>query len=201
MAEEPAAQMSEEEQTMFRLFRCLDDSEQGEIVRRCLLLLARRGGFDKPRIGQDENEVAQRFERRSKALAQKWHESLEEGEMKALDEEIRAQKPVGCRLSSISLSNLGDPGAWIDDKLDELPFDLFEVPFDYDELSQFLAEEYLTEMHETGFPIPSEFNDDLKTSEDEMWHPQDEEDAREDFDRFLRTWRRKVVEILEKGDK
>lgn len=190
MAEEPAAQMSEEDQTMLRLFRCLDDSDQGEILHSCLLLLAgKRAGGDGNEAATDRSELGA-----SKTISG-------ESAARALEDLVSSLLPLGINLPSIALDNLGDPGAWLRGKLEEVPFDLFGVPFDFDEISRILAEDYLTEMREKGFPIPSDFNDDLKTSENEMWHPQDEEDATEDFDRFLRTWRRNILELLEKGDK
>lgn len=162
-----------------RLLRCMTVGEREELLVAILEMLSQR-------------ERGKRDDARS-------HTSNDHSELKrqALDDWIMSIWPSdwpGRNL--IELDNVGDPGAWLS-TLGGEPISqmLFGWAWNDERNAAALASEYLREVRQQHYPLPSDFGD---TPCPNGWSQEDEQQARHEFIAFLGYWRECVLQMLEK---
>ena len=171
-------ELSNAETVILRLFRCLDDEEQTQMLHHALSRLSRRYSLDPLYRHSTPQQI---------------REELEEEE---LDERLFRAWPYRWRGDDVvNLECVGDPGAWLDEHLHGEVFDtLFGVPLENGRLAEYLAEDYLIEIRKQGYPVPSDFGDSPVYH---GWTEKDEAEVRDSFVSFFQEWREQILAILE----
>lgn len=164
---------------LLRLFRCMGQLEQQRLIRAALEILSERCSFD-PYYQHLQPEALQ--------------QELDGDE---LDARLMVAWPVDWPGREIvELDNVGDPGAWLDQVISSpISEILFGLPLDEDGIAESLADDYLREIREHGFPLPSDFGD---APTEGGWTPEEEAQVRQEFIAFFRHWRERVLQTLEK---
>ncbi len=174
----PVNRLSSEE-IVLRLFRYMGEVEQQEFIESALMILARQYGLDEGLVLAPPDDI-------------QWQ--LTEG----LDELLMFYWPgdwPGRQI--VDLDCLGDPGAWLSRVIAEpVAYVLFGSAEDIESPASYLAQDYLFEIREQGYPLPSDFGDDPVPSD--CWTDEDEEQVRTEFIAFLEYWGERVLATLEK---
>jgi len=180
---------SEFKAVFLRLFRCMTESEQVDIILStqdnalfsALKTLGRRCSFDphyelykqfNPEFVKDEVN----------------DDDLDESMMSAWPADWPGQ-------DWIELHNMEDPGIWLRDvngeRISEV---LFGYIFDDKNYAATMAEEYLIHTCELGIDPPSRFMDE---NSEEEWTDEEKEEASASFEKFLKHWRETILLTLE----
>ena len=167
------------ETVVLRLFRCMEQREQGRLIRAALEILGERCSFD-PLYHQFQPEAIQ-----------------QELDNEDLDSRMMAVWPGGWPGQEIvELDNVGDPGAWLEEVIgNPISEVLFGLPLNADSEAAMIADDYLRTIRAQDFPLPSDFGDEPTRG---GWTPDDEAQVRADFAAFFRHWRERVLQSLEK---
>jgi hypothetical protein len=90
----------------------------------------------------------------------------------------------------INLDNVGDPGWWLGAQWAALGQEAMLAEENEEENAAFLAADYLVEIREQGYPLPSDFGDE--SGPKDGWTESDEALVISEFRTFLACWRERV---------
>jgi hypothetical protein len=174
-----STELLEHESVLLRLFRCMTEGEQEELIVEMLKQLSERYSFD----------LHYKFLRPDDIELEIKNDDLDERLMVACPGRGPGQQLV-------DLDNLGDGHAWLDKNFSDPPSEfLFSVPMNYQSIADDLVEPYLSEIVEQGYPVPSDF--ETKPREG-AWTKEDEDFVRKDFEAFFSYWRESIIKAIEK---
>jgi hypothetical protein len=150
----------------------MKSSEQVRLIEVALEILGVRCSFD-PHWKRKSQEALQ--------------EELQDAD---LDERLFSAWPADWPTQElVELDNIGDPGAWLQTEIGERIFEVLFGSVDYEQVAEHLAQAYLDEIQEQGYPLPSDFEEGL-----EDW---EEAKVRQEFVAFFRHWHARVLQVLE----
>ena len=166
------------ELVLLRLFRCMRESQQCELIAFAVAVLSRRS-VDEAHQVSDAGQQAD--------------------DVEAAEERVLADWPGDWpERSVVDLDNVGDPGDWLSEILGEPILQvLFGWSWDDVSSANTLAQEFLRTIREAGYPLPSDFDEDSESTGD-GWTESDEAQATTEFVGFLRHWRERVMKSIEK---
>jgi hypothetical protein len=161
-----------------RLLQCVDESEKGDLAIAAIRILGERCSLDSPWRRYSNEPLA------------------EESQENSLGDRMMAAWPADWPTQCIvELNNVGDPGAWLSDVMGEPIEEVLFGSGDIESTAAGMAEDYLHEIREQSCPLPSDFGDEPSH---EGWTDEDENQVRLEFVAFLRHWRERILQTLEK---
>ena len=129
------------ERILIRLFRIMKSYEQDDLIRNALKILGKRCSFSEwrsPKLIREEIEG---------------DEDLDERVFSAWPAEFPSQE-------IIEFDNLGDPGGWLYNRIGEPIVDVLFASYGLiEDISGDMANEYLHEIRQQGYSMPSDFGD------------------------------------------
>ncbi len=176
----PIVPMSEDEQRLIRLFRCLDNEARSEMLQRLGKRLMMEAAVD-PRLSfYDKPDQAAR-------------EELHEG----IDDRLKRLRPVHCDLLDlldydfdVTKEGWQEAGFPIEDVI-------LGSGHSDDEFADMLVEAYLEGANKYDFPLPCDFADPNESNEEAV------QAMRQDLHRealaFIKGWRDNVIRRFEQG--
>jgi hypothetical protein len=118
------------------------------------------------------------------------HDEPEQGPDESAEEPIIAGWPMDWpERQSVDLDNVGDPGAWLDEHI-QSPAEVFSDDGGDADLAEQLSDDYIDTLRRQGFLLPSDLR---KKGSDEA-----QQTVIEEFEGFLREWRRRTQREREK---
>jgi hypothetical protein len=174
---QPEPPDSTPEECLHRLVGCMKSSEQAQLLNVALEMLSSRCSFNPfwRLLSQDSLE-----------------EELRESD---LNQRLIAARPADWPGQEIvDLDFLGDPEFWLGKVLGEQILEVLFGEADLELVTEEMAMNYLFELHEQGFPDPSDYNGDPSNEE---WSSDFEFIVQQEFVAFLRQWRERVLNALE----
>ena len=167
------------ETVVLRLFSCMEQREQGRLIREALEILGERCSFS-PHFDEFRPEAIQ-----------------EEIDNEDLDARLMSAWPSAWPGQEIvELDNVGDSGMWLAEVIGNPVSEvLFGLPLNADSEAALIAEDYLRTIRDQDFPLPSDFGDEPTGG---GWTQEEETEVGAEFAAFFRHWRERVLQVLEK---
>lgn len=178
-------ELSEDEARLIRLFRCMDSDDKSETLIGAAHKLMRKYHVD-PHVG--------RFQKEEDTLRME----LDPEYVENFDDRLMSACPVDwAEKKIVELDNVGDYGFFLKEKMEEGASYYILGSTENDRYnSEYLAEAYLDDISEQGFPRYRDFCD--TEEEIEEMDEQEKKDIIADFIGFLKTWRERVIATIEK---
>ncbi len=165
-------ELTGDEWRLIRLYRCLDEGEQDQLLVAACERLMETYSIDPLRKPCGSPEEALRKE-------------LSE----SVDDRVSRVWPGGWPDQHlVDLDNVGDPGFFLEVNLPDVAETILGTSGSDKATAESLSESYLTAAERYDIPLPTEFG----ATEDEMW-----EDLVSDFCGFLREWRERIIRTIE----
>jgi hypothetical protein len=173
----PEESVIKEQELLIRLVKCMNGQEILDITEEAIKILGERCSFYanfemlQPESIQAELEITDIGDRMMATWPGNW---------------------PGRRI--VDLDNLDDPGAWLEKHLPESVFECLFGNVDWEQLAEYLGEEYYNYARDKGLEMPGDMTDDPS-----LFGPQDDKRTiKQDFLGFLWNWREQIIETLEK---